>query len=109
MARRTLNKGFLLAESLAVIVCISLFALLLGSMPVYETDAYHVFPADYCLAQSAAMAKAESCSVDHRSNEFISDIRFSDAGNVNMARTLLLGKGNRTVVIELGFGRLVFR
>jgi hypothetical protein len=109
MARRTLTEGFLLAESLAAVVILSLFAVLLGNMPFYETDAYHVFPADYCLGQSAAMAGAESCSVDHRSPGFVCDIRFSDAGSVNMARTLVLGKGNRTVVVELGFGRLVFR
>lgn len=98
-----------MAESIAALICLSMFAVLLGSLPVYETDACHVFPADYYLAQSAAMAAASPAEPDHRSAGFLPGIRFSDAGNVNMARTLTLGKGNRTVVIELGFGRLVFR
>ena len=98
-----------MAESLAAIAMISLFAVILGNLSFYETDTSHVFHSDYLLAQSIAMAKAEPSQVECRSDEPLPEIRFSDAGNVSMARTLVIGRGSRTVVIELGFGRLVWR
>jgi hypothetical protein len=54
------------------------------------------------------MLAAERTELNSRASD-LPDIRFSDKGNVSMARTLRLGRGNREIVIELGFGRLVFR
>lgn len=109
MARRTSTKsGFLLAEALVALAVLSLMVMLASNVSAFETDPYHVFAADYCLSQSAALASAKRTELKSRAEDLPS-ISFSDKGNVSMARTLTLGKGKRQIVIELGFGRLVFR
>ena len=97
-----------MGEALTAIAVLSLVILLIPDLSFCETDPYHLFPADYCLSQSCAMLAAKRTELNSRAAD-LPDIRFSDKGNVSMARTLSLGRGNRQIVIELGFGRLVFR
>lgn len=95
-------------ELLAVIAMLSLLAMLLGVHNDFRADPLHLFPYDYLLAQTRALAMADYCEVDSRADG-IPAIRFSEKGNVSRAMTLHPEGSSKDIIIELGPGRLVFR
>ena len=95
-------------ELLAVIAMISMLAMLFGIHTDFKADTLHLFPYDYLLAQSRALAMADYCEVDSRA-EGIPAIRFSEKGNVSRAMTLHPEGSRKDIIIELGPGKLVFR
>lgn len=109
MDRHTLTEGFIMYELLGAIAILSLLCMVFsGAANVYEPDADQLFPADYLLAQSAAMLSAQSTPLKSRVAD-APHLSFSERGNVSKAMTLHLGRGDNDIIIELGPGKLVFR
>ena len=98
-----------MAEVLAAFAIVSLLcAVFASSVHIYEPDPDHLFPSDYLLTQSEAMANAQSTPLQSRVDD-LPAIRFSDRGNVSKAMTLRLGGNDHDIIVELGPGKLVFR
>ena len=95
-------------EVLAVIAMLSLFAMLFGIHTDFKAGMLHLFPNDYLLAQTRALAKADYCEVESRADG-IPAIRFSEKGNVSRAMTLHPQDSAKDIIVELGPGKLVFR
>ena len=99
MDMRISNKGFSLLEMCVVLFVISVFMMLLPTnIHTLETE-YYAFVDKYLYLQSTAMKQATSISFDEY------DIRFNQKGNVNQAKTIYF-QNNRSIVVELGGGRL---
>ena len=60
---------------------------------------YYAFVDEYLYLQSTAMKQAQPVSFD------IYNVRFNQKGNVNQAKTIYF-QNNRSIVVELGGGRL---
>jgi hypothetical protein len=109
MDRRTLTEGFVMAEVLTAFAIVSLLcAVFASSVHIYEPDPDHLFPSDYLLTQSEAMANAQSTPLQSRVAD-LPAIRFSEKGNVSKAMTLRFGTDDHDIIVELGPGKLVFR
>ena len=63
---------------------------------------YYAFVDKYLYLQSTAMKQAKRISFDEY------DIRFNQKGNVNQAKTIYF-KNERTIIVELGGGRLAIQ
>ena len=105
MDRRLSTDGFLLAEMCIAILAFSTMALMF--LPMIETheDTARTYPYDYLLSQSEAMAKADHIVFEQEGYT----VAFNENGNIQQAQTMVLGRLNKTVISELGGGRLVFR
>lgn len=97
-----------MAEMLAAVAILSMLMMMFSMGASYEEDPIHMFPYDYLLNQSIAMAKAQSTVFEGR-NGVMPQITFNEKGNVSKAMTLPLGKNGKDVIIELGPGKIVFR
>ena len=95
-----------MAEMLLVVLAISILFVLCIPFHAYEEDAYDTFPQSYLLKQSSAIVSATTKILDEYDTPVIT---FNARGNVQKAMTLYFDKKNRTIVVELGGGRLVFR
>ena len=108
MDRHTWTEGYSLLEMCLVLAVVSLFSLLALPGHEFREADYHAFPYGYLLVQSQAIASGERKVYD----DLIYDLpvcTFNGEGNVPMPKTLQLGERGRTIIIELGGGRLVFR
>ena len=96
---RISNKGFSLLEMCVLLFVISVFMMLLPTnIHTLETE-YYAFVDKYLYLQSTAMKQAQPVSFD------IYNVRFNQKGNVNQAKTIYF-QNNRSIVVELGGGRL---
>ena len=75
--------------------------LLPTSIHLPDTE-YYEFVDKYLYLQSTAMKQAKRISFDEY------DIRFNQKGNVNQAKTIYF-KNERTIIVELGGGRLAIQ
>ena len=75
--------------------------LLPTSIHLPDTE-YYAFVDKYLYLQSTAMKQAKRISFDEY------DIRFNQKGNVNQAKTIYF-KNKRTIIVELGGGRLAIQ
>ena len=99
MDMRISNKGFSLLEMCVVLFVISVFMMLLPTnIHSLETE-YYAFVDKYLYLQSTAMKQATSISFEEY------NVRFNQKGNVNQAKTIYF-QNNRSIVVELGGGRL---
>lgn len=102
MDMRISNKGFSLLEMCVVLFVISIFMMLLPmNMHMPETE-YYGFVDEYLYLQSTAMKQAKSISFDAYG------VSFNQKGNVNQAKTIRF-KNERTIIVELGGGRLAIQ
>ena len=92
------NKGFSLIEMCIVLFVISVLMLLPTNIHIPDTE-YYAFVDEYLYLQSTAMKQAQPVSFD------IYNVRFNQKGNVNQAKTIYF-QNNRSIVVELGGGRL---
>ena len=81
----------------------------LGRASVPDTE-FSVFTYRYLYLQSEAISKAERIAYEDPEGSIQDEIIFNSRGNVNSARTIQFDQNGiiRTVIIELGGGRLVF-
>ncbi len=93
-------------ELCLVIMALSVLYVLCVPFHTYSEDEYDTFPQSYLLKQSSAIASSASRILDEYDTPVIT---FNAKGNVQRAMTLHLGRKGRTIVVELGGGRLVFR
>ena len=99
---RISNKGFSLLEMCVVLFAISVFMMLLPTnVHTLETE-YYAFEDKYLYLQSTAMKQATSISFEEY------NVRFNQKGNVNQAKTIYF-KNERTIIVELGGGRLAIQ
>ena len=75
--------------------------LLPTSIHLPDTE-YYAFVDKYLYLHSTAMKQAKRISFDEY------DIRFNQKGNVNQAKTIYF-KNERTIIVELGGGRLAIQ
>ena len=102
MDMRISNKGFSLLEMCVVLFAISVFMMLLPTnVHTLETE-YYAFEDKYLYLQSTAMKQAKSISFEEY------NVRFNQKGNVNQAKTIYF-KNKRTIIVELGGGRLAIQ
>ena len=102
MDMRISNKGFSLLEMCVVLFVISVFMMLLPTnVHTLETE-YYAFMDKYLYLQSTAMKQAESISFEEY------NVRFNQKGNVNQAKTIYF-KNERSIIVELGGGRLAIQ
>ena len=102
MDMRISNKGFSLLEMCVVLFAISVFMMLLPTnVHTLETE-YYAFEDKYLYLQSTAMKQAISISFEEY------NVRFNQKGNVNQAKTIYF-KNERTIIVELGGGRLAIQ
>ena len=102
MDMRISNKGFSLLKMCVVLFVISVFMMLLPTnIHSLETE-YYAFVDKYLYLQSTAMKQATSISFEEY------DVRFNQKGNVNQAKTIYF-KNERTIIVELGGGRLAIQ
>lgn len=109
MDRHQLNRGFALAEVMAVFLILSVLMML--SLPAGGTQAgrdSEFFWDHYLRMQSEAILCSEERTVEEAGNAEEA-IHFNSVGNVNLARTLIFDQGStyHEIVVELGGGRLV--
>lgn len=95
-------------DLLAAVLIMSLLSFLFSCPKRPEIDPVHIFPADYLLAQTQALAAGENRMLESRMAS-LPQISFNANGNVSKAMTLLLGSNGKDIIIELGPGKLVFR
>ncbi len=99
------KKGFLMAELLVVIMIISFISLLyLPHYPKIELDD-ELFINEFHLAQAEAMAQRSDVQLNSEINTSF-PITFNEAGNVNMAQTIVGKKGS--IIIHLGNGYVTY-
>ncbi len=102
MDMRISNKGFSLLEMCVVLFAISVFMMLLPTnVHTLETE-YYAFEDKYLYLQSTAMKQAASISFEEY------NVRFNQKGNVNQAKTIYF-KNERSIIVELGGGRLAIQ
>ncbi len=102
MDMRISNKGFSLLEMCVVLFAISVFMMLLPTnVHTLETE-YYAFEDKYLYLQSTAMKQAKRISFEEY------NVRFNQKGNVNQAKTIYF-KNERTIIVELGGGRLAIQ
>ena len=102
MDMRISNKGFSLLEMCVVLFAISVFMMLLPTnVHTLETE-YYAFEDKYLYLQSTAMKQAKSISFEEY------NVRFNQKGNVNQAKTIYF-KNERSIIVELGGGRLAIQ
>jgi prepilin-type N-terminal cleavage/methylation domain-containing protein len=99
------NRGFALLEvclALAIISALTLLCVPYWHVPDLD---WLSFADEYLWLQSEALLSAQPQQQDIRGQE----IGFNGKGNVSQARTLRLtsGSAGRSIIIELGGGRLV--
>ena len=93
------NKGFSLIEMCIVLFVISVFMMLLPTNIHIPDTEYYAFVDESLYLHSTAMKQAQPVSFD------IYNVRFNQKGNVNQAKTIYF-QNNRSIVVELGGGRL---
>ena len=102
MDMRISNKGFSLSEMCVVLFAISVLMMLLPTnVHTLETE-YYAFEDKYLYLQSTAMKQAKRISFEEY------NVRFNQKGNVNQAKTMYF-KNERTIIVELGGGRLAIQ
>lgn len=95
-----------MAELCAVVLGISLLTCIFGQMREFHDDGYHAFADGYLEKQSEAIVLSKD---QKYLSEDGKEVQFNENGNVQKAETLVYGKSDRKIIIELGGGRLVFR
>lgn len=101
------NKGFTLLEMCTVMLVISIMSLTVLPAGTFQEGQWYTFADRYFHAQAQAMAESRETAFSDESGE-VPLIRFNHKGNVSRAMTLTMGKKGRSVIIELGGGRLVY-
>ena len=102
MDMRISNKGFSLLEMCVVLFAISVFMMLLPTnVHTLETE-YYAFEDKYLYLQSTTMKQAKRICFEEY------NVRFNQKGNVNQAKTIYF-KNERTIIVELGGGRLAIQ
>jgi len=99
---RISNKGFGLLEMCILLFVISVFMMLLPTNIHIPDTEYYAFVDNYLYLQSTAMKQAKSISFEEY------NVRFNQKGNVNQAKTIYF-KNKRTIIVELGGGRLAIQ
>lgn len=104
-------KGFALVELMVSIMILSIITVLSLTAARFSSESFYVFPSQYTRIKSEALLTGDNREYDDETPMSYPDIRFRENGTVNQARTLTFPGGfhERTVIIELGPGTLVFR
>ena len=105
MEKLVSSKGFTLVECCIVLVCISVFSLLILPIHSFSKDDWYLIPSNYLLNQSIAIRNSKKNVFEYEDEM----IQFNETGNVSKAQTIHLEDDDRYFVIELGGGRLVER
>ncbi len=108
--RRRQTEGYMLADlclSVSVLCCLTVILLY---RPRSTSQAFHLFPDRYLRLQSEAILDSAYREVGLQDDAGVT-VHFNGRGNVDQARTVTFTTSfsRRSVVIELGGGRLVFR
>lgn len=99
----TLNrKGFTLLEMCVVVFIISLLTVVMHAGVFHLDSAYYGFYDQYLFLQSQAMTSHTRVNFDTY------PITFNEKGNIKQARTISFER-HRTIILELGGGRLVYQ
>ncbi len=110
MDRHRQAEGFTLLELCLVIFVISLLSTIFTKSAAVPDTEFKVFPYRYLYLQSKAIAEAQSVVYEDPNGSVNEEIVFNSKGNINSARTIQFVHNGiiKTVIIELGGGRLVF-
>lgn len=103
MDKLTSSKGFLLAEMCIVLIAAATLTLIYLPASEFKNAESYTFGDSYLMTQSDAIVHAQRISLDDPEVNVV----FNEKGNVNQAMTIT--KGNKTIVIELGGGRIVYQ
>ncbi len=93
------EKGFTFLEMVIAIAICSLLTSLSLPLLQMKREEYHRFPEHFLFLQSEALRTGEMQSLDQGQY-------FNSRGNINQAGTLFFD--TQRIIVELGFGRLVF-
>jgi hypothetical protein len=103
MDRLTFSKGFMLAEMCIVLIAVVSLTLIYLPASDFKNAESYTFGDSYLMTQSDAIVHAQRTSLDDPEVNVV----FNQKGNVDQAMTI--SKGNKTIVIELGGGRIVYQ